>query len=100
MKTDYKRENVELERVKEQLEVLKHKFENLQRNKKDDALDDKMIEEEENSLIKGLKDTKREHKGLVDRIKNLKQQILDEEQNIKSVSISLTLVQEDSRIQL
>jgi len=100
LKIDYKRENVELERVKEQLEVLKHKFENLQRNKKDDALDDKMIEEEENSLIKGLKDTKREHKGLVDRIKNLKQQILDEEQNIKSVSISLTLVQEDSRIQL
>lgn len=45
-----------------------------------------MIEEEENSLIKNLKDIKREHKALAEKVKLLKQAILDEEQGIKIVS--------------
>ena len=71
--------------MKEQLEILKHKYEAMQRGKGDQELATQMVEEEENSLIKNLRDCKREHKGLIDKVKMLKQTILDEEQNIKQV---------------
>jgi phage shock protein A len=64
----------------------------MQRGKGDDALASQMIEEEENSLIKNLKDCKREHKGLIEKVKALKTTILDEEQNIKHVDSLLSPV--------
>lgn len=85
-KEAYKAANTDLSRVKEQLDTLKHKYEAMQRGKTEDALANQMIEEEENSLIKNLRDCKREHKSLIDKVKMLKQTILDEEQNIKQVN--------------
>jgi predicted nucleic acid-binding Zn-ribbon protein len=89
-KESYKSANSELSRVKEQLEIFQHKFEAMQRGKGEDALASQMIEEEENSLIKNLKDCKREHKALIEKVKTLKTSILDEEQNIKQVEASFT----------
>lgn len=92
MKNDkeaYKTANNDLTRVKEQLETLKHKYESMQRGKTEDALANQIIEEEENSLIKNMKDCKREHRALVEKVKILKQTILDEEQNIKQVAFRL-----------
>ena len=76
-------------RVKEQLEIFQHKFDAMQRGKVEDALASQMIEDEENSLIKNLKDCKREHRSLVEKVKTLKATILLEEQNIKNVTSDL-----------
>lgn len=76
---------------------MKHKFDILVRNRKQENATDKIIEEEESSIIKGFKDSKRDYKGWVDKVKLLKETILDEEQNIKHVSNRCdVLVQEDT----
>ena len=96
-KTDYKNSLLELEKSKELMEQMKHKFDILVRNRKQENATDKIIEEEESSIIKGFKDSKRDYKGWVDKVKLLKETILDEELNIKHVgSPADSSVQEDS----
>lgn len=95
-KSDYKNALLELEKAKELMEQMKHKFDILVRNRKQENATDKIIEEEESSIIKGFKDSKRDYKGWVDKVKLLKETILDEEQNIKQVVLNLDIsVQED-----
>ena len=71
--------------MKEQYDNLKARFDSRQKGKGED--DAGSIDEEESSFIKNLKELKREHKALAEKVKLLKQTILDEEIDIKNVQI-------------
>jgi ABC-type phosphate transport system auxiliary subunit len=74
-----------LGRVKDHLDVLKAKFDKIQLEKNESALDNKVIQEEENRIVKELKDAKKEHKAILEKVKILKATIQDEEHNLKQV---------------
>lgn len=85
-KQNFRDQSERAKELKATIEDLKEKFELLQQSANKNEMDEKVIEEEQFTLIKKLKAFKKEHRARVQNLKTLKAEIQSTEYNILNVN--------------